>query len=155
MVLNGQIAKIILVRVVGFLGQIFWTNKIHHTYIPECTLTGSVPHPQNQMHMLSPTSTDVQRSWVEVGGNAECDTRSGEVYLKQSPGKVSSLEACQKSCQNAAGCQSITYFRSGWCSHYSTACTKVKRKPGAIAMRLTAAPKTTRTTPSLCPHKNA
>ena len=110
------------------------------------------------MHTLSPFSADAQPSWVEISANAECDTSSGEVYLQQSPGKVSTLDACQTSCQNSAKCRSITYFRTGWCSHYSTACTKVKSKSKTIAMRLTAAPattaapKTTHTATSMCPH---
>ena len=58
----------------------------------------------------------------------ECDTSAGEVYMKKaSPGKVSSLDACKKSCEAAVGCQSITFFRSGWCSLFSTPCTKTKR----------------------------
>merc|ERR1711939_978230 len=55
----------------------------------------------------------------------------------QSPGKGSNLEDCKTSCQNNADCKSITLFKSGWCSHYSTPCTNTKKKGKAvIAMRL-------------------
>merc|ERR1712224_434718 len=48
------------------------------------------------------------------------------------------LEQCKKSCQDAAACQSITYFSSGWCSHFSTSCTKTKKNNKAVAFRLSA-----------------
>merc|ERR1712222_244816 len=85
-----------------------------------------------------PTTTGgAQRVWQSVGSNAECDTSAGETYVKQSSGKFSDLEACQASCQNAAGCASITFYKSGWCSHYSTPCTESTRKRSAVgAMRL-------------------
>ena len=70
--------------------------------------------------------------------SAECDNRAGEVYLRNSPGKLSSLDLCKKSCQDAAGCRSITYFKSGWCSHYSTSCVTSKWKSKATALRLIA-----------------
>ena len=81
-------------------------------------------------------SVDTLRRWVEVGINTACDGRAGEVYMQNSPGKVSSLEQCRKSCQDSAVCQSITYFRSGWCSHFSTPCTYTKINNKAVALRL-------------------
>merc|ERR1712037_594803 len=83
-----------------------------------------------------PTTTGAQRAWVEAGANTECDAGAGEVYRSQSPGKVSGIAACKKSCENDPGCKSITFFNSGWCSHYSTGCTKTKTTNKAIAMRL-------------------
>merc|ERR1712032_1420748 len=66
-----------------------------------------------------PTTTGTQRTWVEARSNAQCDAGSGEVYRSQSPGKVSDIAACKKSCENVPGCKSITLFKSGWCSHFS------------------------------------
>ena len=76
------------------------------------------------------TLADAESSWRKVGANTVCDTSAGEVYLKSSPGKLPNLEACKKSCQDDAGCKSITYFKSGWCSHFSTPCTKGKKGAG-------------------------
>ena len=90
-------------------------------------------------------STAVKRSWVVLGFNLECDTKAGEVYLQQSPGKVSSLERCKKSCQDSASCRSITFYGSGWCSHYSTQCNKVKTKNKAVALQLAVDGETTTT----------
>ena len=74
---------------------------------------------------------DVKRKWVDLGPKTECDTNAGEVFLKSSPGKVSNLEQCKKLCQDTAACQSVTYFKSGWCSHYSTSCAKTKKNTRA------------------------
>ena len=82
-------------------------------------------------------STAPKRTWREVGSKRVCDVSAGETYLSKSPGKVSNLEECKKTCEDASGCQSITYFKSGWCSHFGTACTKTKKNSKAvIALRL-------------------
>ena len=73
--------------------------------------------------------------WATVGVNAVCDTSAGEVYLQESPGKLPNIDACKKSCEGNEKCRSISYFKSGWCSHYSTACTKT-RKGKATTLQL-------------------
>ena len=73
--------------------------------------------------------------WVNLQSNIECDAGAGEVYRKQSPGKVSDLETCKKSCEDDAGCRSITFFLSKWCSHFSTECTRTKFSGNAVSMR--------------------
>ena len=55
--------------------------------------------------------------------NQECDIAAGEKYLTASSSKQPTHKACHKSCEDTKGCQSATFFRSGWCSHYSTCCT--------------------------------
>ena len=80
----------------------------------------------------------VPRTWQEVGSKTACDTGAGEVYMQSSPGKGSSLELCKQTCEDTLGCQSITYFNNGWCSHYSTPCTNTKGKNKAFAYRLSA-----------------
>merc|ERR1711881_763231 len=88
---------------------------------------------------MGTTTSDMENTWVTLGAKIECNTRAGEVYMKQSPGKGSNLEDCKTSCQNNADCQSITLMKNGWCSHYSTPCTKSKKKRRAvISMRLVA-----------------
>ena len=82
------------------------------------------------------TLTASQRTWEEIGSNTECDTTAGEDYRDQSPGKVANLAECKKSCEDDAGCQSITLFKSGWCSHFSTGCTNTKVLGKAVSMRL-------------------
>ena len=74
--------------------------------------------------------------WVEVGSKIECDTSAGEKYIKDSPGKLSSIEKCEKSCEASLECQSITYLKTGWCSHFSTPCTHHKINNKAVSMRL-------------------
>ena len=71
-----------------------------------------------------------------VGNDAACDTSAGEVKLKHSPGKSPSLKACQRSCEAAADCQSITFSNAEVCSHFSTACSKTEHSNGAISLRL-------------------
>ena len=71
-----------------------------------------------------------------VRNDAACATSAGEVKLKQSPGKSPSLEACQRSCEAVADCQSITFASTGLCSHFSTACSKTEHSNGAISLRL-------------------
>ena len=58
------------------------------------------------------------------------------MYLSSSSGKRSSLEVCKTSCEEVMGCQSITYFKSKWCSHFSTECTRTRWSFKAVAIRL-------------------
>ena len=89
--------------------------------------------------------TDWERAWVQAGSNFECDTRlQGEVYLQKSSKKIPKLDQCKKSCRDSADCRSITHYRSGWCSHFSTPCTKVRPKTNANAWRLNASSSSTR-----------
>ena len=60
---------------------------------------------------------------MQLESNVQCHG-AGEVYLKQSSAKVSDLAACQQSCEDDVECQSITYYKGGWCSHFSTDCTE-------------------------------
>ena len=66
------------------------------------------------------------RQWIQFESNAQCDVSAGEVYRSESSGKVSDLAACQKSCEDDAHCSSITYYKAGWCSHFSTDCARRK-----------------------------
>ena len=81
-------------------------------------------------------TTGKQRAWAAVGSNVQCNVGAGEVYRSQSPGKVSDIAACKKSCEDDPKCKSITFFNSGWCSHFSTGCAKTKSSSNAISMRL-------------------
>ena len=71
-----------------------------------------------------------------LNNNEECDVSKGEIRLPKSSGKVSSLAACRKSCEDTSACQSITLFADGQCQHFSTKCENRKSRDGAIAMRL-------------------
>jgi len=84
-----------------------------------------------------------QRSWVEVGSKLECDGSAGEVYMQSSRGKVPTLDACKQSCKDAKGCNSITYYKSKWCTHWGTLCTKTKwKKKAVMSLRMKAEPRT-------------
>ena len=71
-----------------------------------------------------------------LDNNEECDVSKGEIRLSKSSGKVSSLAACRKSCEDVSACQSITLFSDGQCQHFSTKCENRKSHAGAIALRL-------------------
>ena len=83
--------------------------------------------------------TGKQLTWAGRSKNSECDIASGEKFLCASSKKVSDEEACKKSCEDAAACKSITFYSSGWCSHFSTECTKTKADGNAISNRLSRA----------------
>ena len=88
----------------------------------------------------STTSTDATaHTWHEVASKTTCDTSAGEVYMQSSPGKGSSLVECKQSCEDTEGCQSITYFTNGWCSHFSTPCSNTKSNNKATSYRLSSA----------------
>merc|ERR1719460_548949 len=80
-------------------------------------------------------TTRAPGAWTSRGDNTMCDMGAGEKYLGQSSGQQSTLDRCKQSCQNEAACTSITYFPSGWCSHFSTDCSKTKTSSGAVAMQ--------------------
>ena len=96
-------------------------------------VAASLAHTQK----LTPlTDAKATRNWVTVGSSLSCDTSAGEIYRNQSPGKLPSLEACKKSCEDDAGCRSISYMKTGWCSHFSTRCIKTTFANKAVALRL-------------------
>ena len=87
-------------------------------------------------------SSQVSLQWKRVsstltGLQVECDTKAGEVYLQTSPRKVDSLSECQESCIRVPKCMSITFFNSGYCSHFGTTCVKTKKHKNAQSYRLT------------------
>ena len=88
------------------------------------------------MSTTTTTAANGKCTWSNARYSSECYVGAGEVYMRNSPGKGLSLEQCKKSCVDAAGCQSITYFDSGWCSHFSTPCTKVKWHKKGVAFTL-------------------
>merc|ERR1712224_172510 len=80
----------------------------------------------------APTSTSSRR-WLQVGTKATCDTNAGEVYRRESPGKISSVDECKKLCQAHVDCKSITFFQNGWCSHFNTPCAKTINRNKAVS----------------------
>ena len=78
--------------------------------------------------------------WGPASPNVKCNQGAGEVPLKASSTMASSLEQCKKSCEDTVGCRSVTYFKTGWCAHFSTPCTKTKKNGKAIVERLACKP---------------
>ena len=76
------------------------------------------------------------RTWMHVGYDTTCDVNGGEMFLESSRGEFASLEECKKSCEGVTGCQTITYFKNRWCSHFSTPCSNTKRHNKAASHRL-------------------
>ena len=90
------------------------------------------------------------RSWWEVGSKSACDTEAGEVNMPSS-WSAPSLERCKKSCEDTAGCQSITFYRNKvkWCRHFSTPCIKTKRNNKAVSHLLSAKSRSNRDSVSI------
>merc|ERR1711866_28662 len=97
---------------------------------------GSTSSVATTMKPTTAAPSGVKPTWSSASSNAECDTGAGEAFLNNSPGKVSSLEQCKKTCKNSPSCKSITYFKSRWCSHFSTPCTNTQANKKAMVMRL-------------------
>ena len=98
---------------------------------------------RNKKVLVSLRTKAEPRTWIEVGAKRECHGYTngigwgGEIYMESSPGKVASLEACKKSCENNRRCKSISYFNTKWCSHWDTPCTETRyRKKVAMSLRL-------------------
>ena len=115
-----------------------WVKTPHPTTTTATTAAPTVPHTTTTT-TAAPTVFDTTtttttaapsnvRTWGPVRPATQCDARAGEVLLKKSSIRVKNLDECKQSCENAAGCQSITYFeKNGWCAHFSTPCTKTKK----------------------------
>ena len=80
--------------------------------------------------------TTTEQKWEHVTDNAMCDTSAGEKYMEKSPGKLPTLKLCQEACEDDVECKSITYFKTSWCSFFSTPCTATKWTRKAVSMRL-------------------
>ena len=63
----------------------------------------------------------------------ECDVSKGEVYYHASSGNKPDIRACQQSCTEEPNCNSVTFFMSGFCSHFSTCCENRKPSPTGSA----------------------
>ena len=74
--------------------------------------------------------------WGQSNKNVKCNQGAGEVPLRESSVRTSSLEECKVSCEYAVGCQSVTYFKTGFCAHFSTPCTNTKKSGKAVVERL-------------------
>merc|ERR1712032_959293 len=74
-------------------------------------------------------------SWSITGGyGSQCDFRKEEVFLQSSSRTVGSLTECLLACEATAGCRSVIFFyKSSYCSHVSTACTKTRPSKDAIS----------------------
>ena len=86
--------------------------------------------------------------WVQLGSNTMCDAGAGEKYMPKTSQSASSIEACEKFCQDDSECKSITFYNSGWCSHFSTECTNTKYSWKAISKRRSS-PTTTPASPCI------
>merc|ERR1712032_916027 len=65
--------------------------------------------------------------------DAACDAaKSG--YLNSESGSVADLAAFAQSCHKSAQCNSVTFYSSGWCSHFSTTCEHKGANLGATSV---------------------
>ena len=92
------------------------------------------------LHQHHPNMTTTDQVWQDAGYNKVCDTSKGEVYIKGSPGRLRSgnanFDKCKRTCEDSVECQSITLYKSGWCSHFSTLCKATKWSGKATSARL-------------------
>ena len=83
--------------------------------------------------------TPTPSGFVLIGDGKHCKDRSS--ILKQSSGKKGSLAACQQSCLDTSGCQGVTYYPRGFCSHFSSMCDNaITVSSGALSYKLHAEP---------------
>jgi len=62
------------------------------------------------------------------------DQQCNSPKLSTSPGFVDSLAVCVELCEASGDCESVTFFSSKWCSHFSTICANLKQSYGAITI---------------------
>merc|ERR1712032_29321 len=123
-----------------------WSAKCTSMRINSATTTttvGTGSSPAITDTTTTTTNAAAGVTWELAGSNKQCNRAAGEVYLDSSPGKVPSIEACQKACESNPKCQSISYFNGGWCSHFSTTCTNTKWSAKCTSMRINSATTTT------------
>lgn len=112
-----------------------------------CLLSNRIPDPTTTTTRTTTTTPAPNGcKWGHSSHNVKCDQSAGEKIMRQSSVTVPSLEECKQSCEDAVGCRSITYFKTGWCAHFSTPCTNIKKSGKAIVERLVVTCKTTPTT---------
>merc|ERR1719198_1484095 len=87
---------------------------------------GKVTKPVDDKDKKPVDKPAIKYKWVSNGPKTQCNTAAGEVFLTSSPGKGTSLEQCKAKCKDTPKCASITFNKNGWCSHYSTPCSKTK-----------------------------
>ena len=103
--------------------------------------------------VFSNIAPSTANTWMFIGIDSECDTDAGEVFLPQSSGTARDIQSCQQSCENADGCQSVSFSSvDGDCAHYSTACNNIKTKTNTFAMRLVQDSTTARSDTGSCSH---
>ena len=124
------------------------TCALLYSFLPLCTYAHEL------CKQIWCTIVNVKKSWRAIGPKTACDTSAGEVYLQDSPGTVSTLEQCKTMCEHATECQSITYYESGWCSHYSTPCTRTMLTRKAVALQLIADSEKGETFTSACVNRS-
>ena len=108
--------------------------------------------PEQEANVCKPPTTTTTTApakkcvWGQGSADVKCNQAAGEVRMRKSSVMTSSLEKCKKSCEDTAGCRSITYFKTNWCTHFSTPCTNTKGSGMAGVERLVAPCKAVRTT---------
>jgi len=63
-----------------------------------------------------------------------CEVKSSG-YLSNSPGFVETAALCSELCEASTQCNSMTWYESTWCSHFSTACATLVPEAGATTVR--------------------
>jgi len=115
-----------------------WVTTTAAPTTPKPTTTTAAPTtPKPTTTTAAPTD---KYTWGHVILAAKCDRNAGEVIQKRSSVQASSLEECKESCEGAVGCRSISFFQNGWCAHYSTPCTNIKKSKTGVVVQLIAEP---------------
>ena len=99
----------------------------------------STPKPSPEENTPRPDT----RSWKDVRPNSQCDKKAGELLIRGASKKVLSVEKCKESCTDETECRSITFFETGWCTLFSTPCTKVTENQKAVVAVLDTVSKST------------
>lgn len=65
-----------------------------------------------------------------------CDKTQEEKQVDWKEDFTKDIAECKKSCEDEPRCQSITFYKDGWCSHFITKCQKMKDDRNAISMQI-------------------
>ena len=75
------------------------------------------------------------RRWELIGSQTACDASAGEQYQVSSSKFLETVDLCKSLCADTMHCQSITFFKSGWCGLFSTPCLRTKTSGKAVSYR--------------------
>ena len=100
------------------------------TKAPMTTKAAAATAPMTTKVAKAPIAVSARRKLKLAHNDKQCDRTQGEIFMSSSK-QTLDLDACLDSCTSAPACRSVTYYPSGYCSHFITHCTKTEPAVGA------------------------